>query len=84
MSIWVWLRNYVKNLKSLSNADSNESFSTEPLNRERDAGCDAPNCSVRFKYTHSCTFSSSSSIKWIDEDDWPQSSTTLTALASSL
>jgi hypothetical protein len=44
---------YIENLKRLSNTDSDESFSTESLNGERDAGGNTSYSSVRFKNTHS-------------------------------
>lgn len=44
--------NYIKNLKSLANADSKESFGAESLNREGNGAGDTSDSSVRFKYTH--------------------------------
>lgn len=43
---------YVENLKSLSDAHSDESFGAESLNGEGDGAGDTSDSSVRFKNTH--------------------------------
>lgn len=45
--------NYIVNLESFADADSDEGFGAQSLNGERDAARYVSNGSVRFEYSHS-------------------------------
>lgn len=51
--IWRWEElEYIVNLKSFANTDGDKCLSPQTLNRERNAACYVPNCSIRFKNPH--------------------------------